>query len=92
MWNLLSHAFLETNVVVVSETISLFALNLEQRSVLQICCLLPVVLYLAALAEASIKHPLRFIVAVAVPLLVSSIIVWLGAVLVYVKSFETDHL
>jgi len=58
----------------------------------QVICTLPVVLYLAAIAEASIGNPVRFLFAVFVPLVISGMIVWLGAVLVYVKSFETDHL
>ena len=54
--------------------------------------MLAAVTYFASIAEASIRNPLRFIFAICVPLAVSGIIVWIGAVLVYVKSFETDHL
>lgn len=54
--------------------------------------MLPAILYFSAIAEASIRNPARFLFAVFVPLVVSGAIVWIGAVAVYVKSFETDHL
>lgn len=55
---------------------------------LGVACLL----YLAPLAEDAFGSPQRLALACAVPVALGSTIVWLGAIVAYVRTFDTAHL